>query len=115
MNELITPFQIKGLRDGLLITLGQGEWPELEEALLAHITSKQAFFKGARIALEIGHHPLRVNQLSDLREVIGEGRLSLGGGERIPGHRKDCPIARAGNADIETQTGRAEDSHTRRP
>jgi septum site-determining protein MinC len=77
MNELVTPFQIKGLRDGLLITLGQGEWLELEEALLAHITSQQAFFKGARIALDVGQHPLRVNQLSDLRDRLSEKGVFL--------------------------------------
>lgn len=77
MDTLETPIQIKGLRDGLLITLGQGEWPEIEPALLAYIDSQAAFFKGARIALDVGAHPLRVNQLSDLRDKLSEQGISL--------------------------------------
>jgi len=50
MDEQTFPFQIKGLRDGLLITIGNGEWPALEPALLEQIRNQQAFFQGARVA-----------------------------------------------------------------
>jgi septum site-determining protein MinC len=77
MDKLNTPFQIKGLRDGLLITLDQGDWPEMEPALLEHIASQQAFFSGARIALDVGVQPLRVNELSSLRDKLSEQGVSL--------------------------------------
>jgi septum site-determining protein MinC len=77
MNKLEIPFQIKGLRDGLLITLGQGDWLELEPALLDHIASQKAFFTGARIALDVGVQPLRVNELSTLRDRLSEQGVSL--------------------------------------
>ncbi len=45
--------QIKGIKDGLMVTLGEGEWAALEAALLAHIEDKAAFFQGARVALDV--------------------------------------------------------------
>jgi septum site-determining protein MinC len=77
MDKLDSPFQIKGLRDGLLITLGQGEWSVLEPALLAHIGAQQAFFRGARVALDVGIQPLRVNELSALRDRLSEQGVAL--------------------------------------
>ena len=77
MDKLETPFQIKGLRDGLLITLGPGEWSELEPALLAHIGAQQAFFRGARVALDVGVQSLRVNELSALRDMLSDQGVSL--------------------------------------
>ena len=77
MDKLVTPFQIKGLRDGLLITLAKGEWELLEPALLEHIQSQQAFFRGARVALDVGSVPFRVNELSALRDRLSEQGVSL--------------------------------------
>ena len=48
--------QIKGIRDGLLVTLGEGEWPDLQSSLLSRIQERAAFFQGARVALDVGNH-----------------------------------------------------------
>lgn len=77
MDEQTFPIQIKGLRDGLLITVGEGEWAELEPALLEQIQTKGAFFQGARIALDVGPQILKVNQLSSLRDRLSEQGISL--------------------------------------
>jgi septum site-determining protein MinC len=71
------PVQIKGLRDGLLIALGQGEWKELELALLQQIEAQQSFFQGARVALDVGSQALRVNELSALRDHLSEQGVTL--------------------------------------
>ncbi len=77
MDERTLPIQIKGLRDGLLITIGDGEWAALEPALLEQIHAKQPFFQGARIALDVGSQILRVNELVALRDKLSGQGISL--------------------------------------
>jgi len=77
MGEQIPPIKIKGLRDGLLITVGDGEWAELEPALLEQIQEQQSFFQGARVALDVGTQILRVNDLVGLRDTLSEYGISL--------------------------------------
>ncbi|MFZ5820161.1 MAG: septum site-determining protein MinC [Chloroflexota bacterium] len=77
MDVQTYPIQIKGLRDGLLIALGPGEWKELELALLQHIEAQQSFFQGARIALDVGAQALRVNELSALRDRLSEQGVTV--------------------------------------
>ncbi|MEJ5222910.1 MAG: septum site-determining protein MinC [Anaerolineales bacterium] len=69
--------QIKGIRDGLLITLGSAPWKDLSNALFAQIESQQAFFNGARVALEVGPQPLHVNELASLRDALSERGITL--------------------------------------
>jgi septum site-determining protein MinC len=69
--------QIKGIRDGLLITLGSAPWKDLSTALFAQIESQQAFFSGARVALEVGPQPLHVNELAALRDALSEQGITL--------------------------------------
>ena len=42
---------IKGTREGLTITLGQGEFGELFSELGEHLKTQGAFFRGGRVAL----------------------------------------------------------------
>jgi septum site-determining protein MinC len=69
--------QIKGVRDGLLVTLGDGEWGELQSALLGHIQERAAFFQGARVALDVGNHILHAAELGNLRDRLSEMGISL--------------------------------------
>lgn len=69
--------QIKGIKDGLLVTLGEGEWADLEAAFLAHVEEKAAFFQGARIALDVGNHILRAAELGGLRDRLSSKGISL--------------------------------------
>lgn len=77
MDERTAPFQIKGLRDGLLITIGNGEWAALESALLEQIHTQGPFFKGARVALDVGSQILKVNELVALRDRLSDRGVSL--------------------------------------
>jgi septum site-determining protein MinC len=77
MNEQTIPIKIKGLRDGLLVTIGDGEWAALEPALLEQIHAQQSFFQGARIALDVGTQILKVNDLVALRDKLSEQGVSL--------------------------------------
>ena len=69
--------QIKGIKDGLMITLGEGEWAELESAFLAHVAEKAAFFQGARVALDVGNHIIRAADLGALRDRLSSKNISL--------------------------------------
>ena len=69
--------QIKGVRDGLLVTLGEGEWVDLQSALLSHIQERATFFQGARIALDVGNHILHAAEMGGLRDSLSGMGISL--------------------------------------
>lgn len=69
--------QIKGIRDGLLITLGEGSWEDLEQALLESLDKETEFLRGARLALDVGNHILKAAELGELRKKISERGLTL--------------------------------------
>ncbi len=69
--------QIKGLRDSLLVILGDAPWPERESALLAYIGANPSFFQGARLALDVGNQALKVTELAHLRDELSERGVSL--------------------------------------
>lgn len=73
-NSLIS---IKGLRDGLLVTLGNAPWEELRGALMEQIAARQSFFQGARVALDVGAQIFHVNDLSELRDTLSERGINL--------------------------------------
>lgn len=68
---------LKGIKDGLLITLGEGEWPELRAALLEHISNQAEFLHGARLALDVGNQVLKAAELGGLRSDLSELGVSL--------------------------------------
>jgi septum site-determining protein MinC len=69
--------QIKGIKEGLLITLGDGEWPSLREGLVRHIQEKQNFFKGAKVALDVGNQTLHAKEIMDLRDILSDHEVTL--------------------------------------
>jgi septum site-determining protein MinC len=69
--------QIKGIRDGLLITLGEGDWSDLQIALLEHIDQQGEFLRGARLAVDVGNLPLKAVDLGHLRNEISERGITL--------------------------------------
>lgn len=77
MSANASLIQIKGLKDSLLVTLGEASWEERETALLEYITAQPAFFQGARLALDVGNQPLKVAELSRLRDKLSERGISL--------------------------------------
>ncbi len=77
LNDRRQMMQIKGIKDGLLVTLAEGDWPELEVALLAHVEEKSGFFQGARMALDVGNHILRAAEMGALRDRLSNKGISL--------------------------------------
>jgi septum site-determining protein MinC len=69
--------QVKGLKNGLLIEISDGDWEEQEQSLLAHIDANQAFFKGAKLVLDVGPRTLKSPQLSVLRGKLSDREIKL--------------------------------------
>ena len=72
-----TLIQIKGMRDGLLVSLGDAGWPVVQQALIERIEQQPAFFQGARLALDVGNHALKSSELSSLRDKLSEYGIML--------------------------------------
>ncbi len=77
MNDTNSLIQIKGLRDGLLISLDDAPWEEQRTALIAQVDAQPSFFQGARLALDVASQALHVNELVDLRDRLSERGISL--------------------------------------
>ncbi len=77
MSDANSLIQIKGLRDGLLVTMSGAPWEELQTAFLAQIEARQSFFRGARVALDVGEQVFHVNELSTLRDTLSERGVVL--------------------------------------
>jgi septum site-determining protein MinC len=69
--------QIKGLRDGLLVTLGDAGWSVLHSSLLSQIDEKTDFFKGAKLALDVGNQELHVSEMTELRDELSDRGIIL--------------------------------------
>lgn len=71
------PVQIKGIREGLLISLGDGNWEEVHQALLEQIDQQAGFLRGARLALDVGSHILKAADLGQVSREISDRELTL--------------------------------------
>ena len=70
-------FPIKGFKEGLLITLGEGEWKSVAETLIKQIEDKPDFFKGAKIAVDVGERVVHAAEMGLLRDKLSERGVSL--------------------------------------
>lgn len=63
---------IKGIREGLLLTVRPdgGEWSEIAVRVAERIDEQRAFFKGARVALDVGTRPVVQLELDRLRSIL---------------------------------------------
>jgi septum site-determining protein MinC len=77
MGDTSSLIQLKGIRDGLLVTLAGADWPDLVAALIENIESRATFFQGARMVLDVGAKDLRVAELSKLRDQLSDRGVSL--------------------------------------
>src|SRR5262249_37088751 len=70
---------IKGIREGLLLTIDPqgGEWAELTARLAIRIDQNRAFFKGARVALDVADRPVRQHELDSLKVLLSKREVTL--------------------------------------
>ena len=77
MNDLHSLVQIKGMRDGLLVSIADAPWEDQKSALLAQMDQQPSFFQGARLALDVGAQILHVNEMVELRDQLSERNVAL--------------------------------------
>jgi septum site-determining protein MinC len=77
MTETHSLIQIKGMRDGLLVSLDDAPWETQRAALITQVDSQLSFFQGARLALDVASQVLHVNELADLRDQLSERGIFL--------------------------------------
>lgn len=69
--------QIKGIHDGLLVILGEGDWEDVRASFLEQVDQQTAFLQGARLTLDVGNHVLKAVDLGGLRNELSERGLNL--------------------------------------
>lgn len=69
--------QIKGIREGLMVSFGDADWSTLTSALIHQIEEQPTFYESARIVLDAGSHNLGVNELASLRDILSEHGITL--------------------------------------
>ncbi len=71
------PVAIKGIREGLLITLGDGSYEDVLHQLSLELLRKRAFIQGSRMVLQLYERPLLRHQLAELQELFEQHELTL--------------------------------------
>lgn len=69
--------QLKGIREGLLVSLSDGEWDDLEIALLGQLELQGDFLRGAKLILDVENHALNAATLGSLRDKLSDRGLTL--------------------------------------
>lgn len=70
-------FPIKGFKEGLLISIDEGSWKENQLVLLKQIDERPDFYKGAKIAIDVGERSLRAAEMGALRDQLCERNVHL--------------------------------------
>ena len=68
---------IKGTREGLVLTLGQGEMADLLPQLERELEDKAAFLAGGQVALRIGSREPSDAQLGQIEALLGRYQIGL--------------------------------------
>lgn len=71
--------EIKGIKDGILISLEDQKWQDAKDALIEKIKEKQTFFQGARLVLDVGDSIIRAKELGEIRQSLSSQGVILFG------------------------------------
>ncbi len=69
--------RIRGTKDGLTITLGEGPWDDLLAELEDHLGRKPDFFRGGRVAVYVGERHLAPEALDALGQLLHRYGVTL--------------------------------------
>ena len=68
---------VKGIREGVLITLEAGDLPELLTELEGLVDSRKDFFRGGKVALEVGDLELAVEDVGRVCQIFAEREVAV--------------------------------------
>lgn len=71
--------EIKGVQNALLVTFGEGDWLLAEASLLQRVDAQNAFFKGARLVVDVAERELKAADMGKFRDLLSERGVSLWG------------------------------------
>lgn len=69
--------QIKGIREGLLISAQAGSWENNKAEIINLVNEKKSFFSGARVCLDVGETVLRVKEITQVRDILSDLGVNL--------------------------------------
>jgi len=68
---------IKGIRQGLLIILGEGDWSTELETLKTRLGASPSFFSGGRVALDVGTRELERAEIEQAWTLLAHHQVEL--------------------------------------
>jgi septum site-determining protein MinC len=74
---MTVPVTLKGIKDGLLVNVGDGDWSEATRTLLGKLREKEEFFRGARLVLQLQGRTVGAADLGRLRNDLGDLQINL--------------------------------------
>jgi septum site-determining protein MinC len=74
---MTVPVTLKGIKDGLLVNVGDGDWSEATQTLLGKLREKEEFFRGARLVLQLQGRTVGAADLGRLRNDLGDLQINL--------------------------------------
>lgn len=69
--------RIRGTSEGLVITIGDGEWTDVLAELDARLGQKPNFFRGGRVSVAVGNRHLDQEQVQALGELLARYDVTL--------------------------------------
>jgi septum site-determining protein MinC len=78
MEQVASQISIKGIREGLLMTVpDRGSFADLFALLKSDLSQKQAFLQGSQVALQVGYRKLGKDELRQLQSLFEQNQLEL--------------------------------------
>ena len=76
-QESTAGISVRGTRDGVSISLGEGAWDDLLGRLAERLHATGAFFSGSRVTLDVGERPLSGEHLRALEDILNRHDMGL--------------------------------------
>lgn len=71
--------EIKGIKEGILVTLQGLDWQKARKALIEKIEERKDFFQGAQLVLDIENTIIREKEIEHLRDTLTSKGVDLKG------------------------------------
>ncbi len=82
-QKLSTPttdvISIKGTKEGLVVAIGEGSWPDLVAQLDEDLRHKAEFFHGAQAMVRVGTRKLSTKELRQVQELLSAHQMRMSG------------------------------------
>jgi len=77
MQQSRQGISIKGIREGILISLGPGAFSQLLQELSSELLSRDGFLDGSRVTLSVGQQAVEPGQLLKIQELLADHQMEL--------------------------------------